>query len=258
MESKVHIPSISIRRAGAWALLLASLAANAPAHADDVRLLSAAAMQTVFKLIAGDFERTSGHRLTIDYATVGGITQRILDGESPDLIIGSSVSTAKLAQAGKVDEASRMDICTVGVGIVVPAGDPGPQVTTVEDFKKLLLGAKTIVYADPARGGAAGVHVAPVIDQLGLATQTVKLGAGGDVTEVALAQGSGTVGITQISEIVGKPGAQFVGPLPKELQNYTVLTAALPTGKPMSAAVRAFLAFLQSPRVVAVIEARGM
>jgi ABC-type molybdate transport system substrate-binding protein len=44
------------------ALLIASAS---PAGADEIRVLSAAAMQSVFKEIAGEFERASGHKLTI-------------------------------------------------------------------------------------------------------------------------------------------------------------------------------------------------
>jgi hypothetical protein len=68
---------------------------------------------------------------------------------------------------------------------------------------------------------------------MGIAEQVkprTKFGAGGDVTEVTLAAGSGALGLTQISEIVNKPGAEFVAPLPNEIQNYTGISAGIPTG----------------------------
>jgi molybdate transport system substrate-binding protein len=231
------------------------------ASAAEIRVLSAAAMQTVFKEIAGDFERASGHRLVIVYGTIGGITQRVLDGETADVIIASAVSMPALVKAGKIEAASQTAICKTGIGVVVPTGTPKPAMASVEDFKHAVLAAKTLVYADPVRGGAAGVHVAKVLQQLGIAEQlkpTIKVGAGGDVTEVTLAHGSGTVGITQISEIVGKPGAEFVGPLPNALQNYTTFVAGTPADAERSDAVDDFILFLSSPRAVAAIEARGM
>ena len=85
------------------------------------------------------------------------------------------------------------------------------------------------MYADPSGGAAAGIHVAKVIDQFGIAADLApktRFGRGGDITEVTLAQGPGALGLTQISEMVGKPGAEFVGPLPEGLQNYTGITAA--------------------------------
>jgi molybdate transport system substrate-binding protein len=80
----------------------------------------------------------------------------------------------------------------------------------------------------------------------------------GDVTEVTLAQGPGAFGMTQISEIVNKPGAEFAGPFPAELQNYTGVTVGVPVGAAPSAAVTALIAFLQSPTAVAALKARGM
>jgi molybdate transport system substrate-binding protein len=246
----------------ALATLVAALLGGAKeARAADIRLLSAAVMQSVFKDVVGDFEHASGHKLIITYATMGAINQRVLNGETADLVIGSTPSIAGLVKAGRISADSQVTIAKVGVGIVVPSGTPKPPMASVEDFKRALLAATTVVYADPAGGGAAGIHVGRVIEKLGLADQLkskTKFGAGGDVTEVALAQGNGTLGITQISEIVDKPGAEFVGPLPSELQNYTGITAGIPTDAKRSEAVTAFVRFLESPVTTAAIKAKGM
>jgi molybdate transport system substrate-binding protein len=143
----------------------------------------------------------------------------------------------------------------------VPSGSPAPVLATVDDFGRLLTAATTIVYADPDRGGAAGVHIARIIGQLGLADQLkpkTVLAAGGDVTEVTLSQGAGAVGMTQISEIVGKPGAVFAGPLPRELQNYTIFASGRPVGAQRPEIAAALLAFLKTPRALAAMRAKGM
>jgi molybdate transport system substrate-binding protein len=69
-----------VRLAASTALAVALLGSSA--HASEIRLLSAADMQSVFKRIANDFERESGHRLSITYATMGTISQRVLGGET--------------------------------------------------------------------------------------------------------------------------------------------------------------------------------
>jgi molybdate transport system substrate-binding protein len=263
-EQMIMTRTLSVRSIVACAAATSALIAGLPgpsASAAEIRVMSAAAMQSVFKEIAGDFERASGHRLIIAYGTIGGITQRVLDGETADVVIASAVSMPALVKAGKIEGASQTAICKSGIGVVVPTGTPKPAMASVEDFNQAVLAAKTLVYADPVRGGAAGVHVAKVLQQLGIAEQlkpTIKVGAGGDITEVTLAHGNGTLGITQISEIVGKPGAEFVGPLPDALQNYTTFVAGTPAGAERSDAVDAFIAFFSSPRAVAVIEAKGM
>ena len=143
---------------------------------------------------------------------------------------------------------------------MVSSGEPKPRIDSVEDFKRALLAAKVIVYANPVGGGAAGVHIARVIDELGLAERMkpkIRFGAGGDVTEVTLAQGEGALGLTQVSEIVGKAGAALIS-LPDELQNYTGFVAGTPIGAPPSEAVAKLIKFLKAPAVLAVMKAKRM
>jgi molybdate transport system substrate-binding protein len=257
------IPARPIRTAltAASAAALAVVLLGAPSRAADIHLLSAAAMQSVLNVIAGDFERASGHKLIISYGTIGGISQRVDAGEPADLVIASSLSMPALVKSGKVDGASLVTICKTAIGAVVPAGTPKPAFATVEDFKQAVLAARTVIYADPARGGAAGIHIGRMIEKLGLSGQVqpkTRLAAGGDVTEVTLASGAGAFGMTQVSEIVEKPGADFVGPLPDELQNATVFVGGIPSGAKPSEATAALVAFLKSPIVVAAIKAKGM
>jgi molybdate transport system substrate-binding protein len=185
----------------------------------------------------------------------------VLNGETPDVFIGSTLSMPVLEKARRIRSGSAVTLCKVAIAMVVPTGTPKPPLASVDDFKRAVMGAKVLVYADPARGGAAGVHVGRTLEKLGLARELrmpVVLAAGGDITEVTLAQGVGAVGITQASEIVGKPGAEYVGALPPALQNYTVFVAAVPADAPASSAASAFMAFLRSPAVIAVIRAKGM
>jgi molybdate transport system substrate-binding protein len=233
---------------------------SSTSYAAEIRVLSAAAMQSVFKEIRDEFQQTSGYRLLIHYGTVGAVNEWTVAGEEADLVISSSRSIRWLVHQGKIKVGSETAICETGVGIVTAAGIE-LSVASVEDFKRALLAAKAIVYADPARGGAAGIHVAKVIGQLGLSEQLkpkLRLAAGGDVTEVTLSLGPGALGITQISEIADKPQAQLVAPLPEELQNYTVFIAGVPANAPQSDGAAALLKFLRSPKVIAVIRAKGM
>ena len=192
---------------------------SSASHAQEVRVLSAAAMQSVFKEIRDEFQRTSGYRLVLHYGTIGAVNEWTMGGEETDLIISSSQSMPSLVYQGKIQAGNQTAICQTGIGVVVAAGiELG--VNSVEDLKRALLAARAIVYADPARGGAAGIHVARVIEQLGLTEQLkprLRLAAGGDITEVTLSLGPTALGITQISEIADKPQARLAGLLPEEI-----------------------------------------
>jgi molybdate transport system substrate-binding protein len=258
---------VAFRRAAQVSARVAVLAilmlcgSQPPLRAAEMRLLSAASIQEVFKEVIGDFERTSGHKVIIHYGTMGAITEWMRAGEEADLVISSQQSIAALVQDGKIDPASQATIAKVGVGMVVPAGNAVPAIVSDEDFSRALLAARTVIYADPSRGGAAGIHIARIIQQLGIADQLkpkIRFGAGGDITEVTVTQGEGALGMTQISEIVGKPRATFVGPLPEKLQNYTIFAIGRPVAAKPSEAVTAFLDFLKGPAALASMKAKGM
>jgi molybdate transport system substrate-binding protein len=238
-----------------------ALAPTPNGHAAEIRLVAAAAMQSVFKEIGPEFERSSGHKLVIHYGTIGAINQWVLAGEEADFVIGSSQSMPALLLGGKVSAGSPAAICKTGIGIVAAGDSPVASVVSVEDFKRVLTDAKAIVYADPVRGGAAGIHVAKMIEKMGLTEQLkpkLRLAAGGDITEVTLALGQGAIGMTQISEIAEKKGAKLLGPFPDELQNYTVFVGAVPVAGKQSKAAKDFVKFLGEPAAVAVIKAKGM
>jgi molybdate transport system substrate-binding protein len=261
MTKTAFVQLTRISALASCAVSIALLAAPATARAAELRVLSAAAMQSVFKDVAGEFERTSGHKLIIDYGTIGGIAQRVQSGETPDFVIGSSLSMPALVKDGRIEAVSQVTICKTAIGMVVPAGAVKPRLASVEDFKRALIAAQTIIYADPARGGAAGVHIGRVIEQLGVAEALkpkTRLAAGGDVTEVTIAQGPTALGMTQVSEIVQKPEAQLVGLLPEELQNYTVFVGGIPRASKQSEAVAAFVKFLSSSTAIVAIKAKGM
>jgi molybdate transport system substrate-binding protein len=229
----VTIKTFAARVAASAILASALLGGASQARAKEIRLLSAASMQTVLNEIVGDFERTSGNKVIIRYSTMGAITERTMGGEESDLVISSPTSIASLVKEGRINAGSPVTISKTGVGIAVPASSPVPRIASVEDFKRALLAAKTVVYANPAGGGAAGIHIARVIEKLGITEQLkpkIKLAAGGDVTEVTLAQGDGALGMTQVSEIVGKAGTQFVR-LPDELQNTPASSLALQSAR---------------------------
>src|SRR5262249_52713424 len=159
---------------------------STPGHAAEVHVLSAAAMQSVFKDIRDEFQRTSGYRLILHYGTIGAVNEWAVGGEEADLVISSAQSMPSLVYQGKIQAGAQTAICQTGIGIVVAAGIE-LDVSSVEDFKRALLAAKAIVYADPARGGAAGIHVAKIIEQLGLTEQLrskLTLPAGRAITHI--------------------------------------------------------------------------
>ena len=165
-----------------------------------------------------------------------------------------------LAKSNHVVTDSRRDLARTAVGVAVREGAPKPDISTVAAFKRAVLEAKSIVYLDPATGATSGMHVAAVLQQLGLADaikDKVVLWKGGYAAE-AVASGKADLCLHQISEILPVKGVTLVGPMPAEINKVTVYTSSLLTGAPTPDAGRALLAYLARPEFRPKFAAAGL
>ena len=80
----------------------------------------------------------------------------------------------------------------------------------------------------------------------------------GGLVAARVVTGEADIGLHQISEILAVPGAQLVGPIPTEIQNYTVYAGALSAQARDMAAAQAFLNLLASATGKAVLGDKGM
>ena len=135
----------------------------------------------------------------------------------------------ELQKQEKLAANSLMNVAGTPVSVVARAGAPKPDISSVGAFKQTLLTARSVVYADPAKGGASGVYFARVRDRLGIAEQLkgkTILVPGAQAAEL-VARGEAELGVAQASEIVPVAGAQLIGPLPGELASMTLFTAGV-------------------------------
>jgi len=231
-----------------------------PATSAEIKVLTAGAMKSVVLALQGGFEAASGHRLVVDNDTAGGLTKRIEAGEAFDMAIITPNAIDGLAGKGKVVAGSRVAVAKVGVGVAIKEGAPKPDLSSVDAFKRTLLSAATIAYIDPASGGSSGIYVAGLLKKLGIAAEIKpkeRLQAGGYVAE-KVAKGEAEIAIHQISEILPVKGVTLAGPLPEEIQNYTVYAAGLSATASDPKAAQAWIDYLKSPAATAAIESRGM
>jgi molybdate transport system substrate-binding protein len=241
-------------------VLMGGAGAARPAAAAEIKVLTAGAFKQVLVALLPDFERTSGHKVVVENDTVGGLTKRIEGGETFDLAVLTPAAVDALASKGKLVPGSRANLARVGIGVVVKEGAPKPDVGSLAAFKQALLAAKSVAYIDPAAGGSSGIYVAGLLDKLGIAAEVkpkAKLIPGGAVAE-HVARGEAELGIHQISEILPVKGVTLVGPLPADIQNYTVYAAALGAQAKESDAAKALLKALSGPAAAEVLKSKGM
>lgn len=238
--------------AGAVILLGCAL----PAHADDVKVFSSVAIRTVVEELAQRFERDTGHRVVATFGLAAALKTRIESGESFDLAILTPAQIDDLIAQGKAARASRAVIARTGLGLMVRAGAPALDVSTVDAFKRTLLSATSLTYA-PA--GASGVAFLATVKQLGIAQALeakTRMPAAGQDLNASVTSGAVQMAVLPVSEILPVPGAALGGAFPADAQTYIVMAGA--TSNVASEAGRAFLARLMAASSDAVITAKGM
>jgi molybdate transport system substrate-binding protein len=244
------------------AILSSSLASATPrtARAVELKVLSGSGVQpAMIELIPG-FEQSSGHKVTLDYGTVGGMADRVQKGEAADVIIASGPQIEALEKQGKVVGGSIADLGKAGVGVFVRKGAPKPDISSIEAFKRTMLSAKSIGWNDPAAGAPVSIYMIGVFARLGIAEEmkpkTTAFKQRSERFE-AVARGDIEIGFNQISEILAAPRVDLVGPLPAAIQHHTLFTAAIIASSKEREASEALIRFISSPAARAVMTAKG-
>lgn len=240
--------------------IAAALAAPVPAAAAEVKVLTAGAFKQVVVALVPAFEKETGHKVTVDNGTAGELQKRIEGGEAFDVAVITPAVVETLTGKGHIVRGSRVSLATVGVGVMVKAGAPKPDIGSVEAFKKALLAAKTVAYIDPKSGGSSGVYIEKLIDQLGVGDAVrakARLKNGGYVADL-IVSGEAELGLHQISEIVPVTGVTLVGPLPSEIQNVTSYAAGLGANANDKDAAQALIKMFSGPAAAALLKSKGM
>jgi molybdate transport system substrate-binding protein len=143
-----------------------------------------------------------------------------------------------------------------GIGIAVPKGAPKPDVSSTASLTSTLHAAKHIGFST----GPSGVYVEKMLAQLNInnlgGEKLVKISK--EQVAMPLSRGELTLGLQQMSELLGQPGIEVIGPLPPDVQHYTLVDEALhPRGKNTQAAL-AFADFLSTPAALSIMHGAGI
>jgi molybdate transport system substrate-binding protein len=239
-------------RVGLYLAILVVVPTSA-ASADEIRVLSSVGIKAVVDELAPQFEKATGHKVTLVFGLAGALKGQIEKGDAFDVAILTPPLLDELIAKGLVS--AKASVARTGLGLMVKAGARKPDVATVDTFKRTLLAARSITLA-PA--GASGVAFMATAKQLGIAgTIKLKPAASGDEVSENILNGSSDLAVLPISEILPVKGAALGGVFPAEVQTYVIMTAGV-SAKASGTAGKAFVAFLTSAANDGVIKAKGM
>jgi molybdate transport system substrate-binding protein len=245
---------------------LALMTAMRPGTTDaaEIKILASGSLKAAMPQLLADFQKSSGNTATIEYGPAGAIVGRVAKDDAADVVIVSWSQLQKLENDGKVIKGSGVGIAGISLGVAIRKGAPKPDIGTVAAFKRTLLSARSIGYRDPVTGSTSGTYTAGLLERLGIA-QDLKPKlyldrSEGDAPEnvfMRVASGEIEMQIGQITEIVIAPGVDLAGPLPREIQNTTVMAAGIIASSKAPEAARALINSISSPPAAAVLKASG-
>jgi len=248
-------------RAGALGFAAILLLAGT-VQAAEIRVVSSGGFAAAYRALAPEFELETGHHLVVGWGpsmgqTADAVPARLARHEPVDVLIMVGYALGQLVEQGKVAADSRADLARSGIGVVVRAGAPRPDIGSVDALRRALLAAKSIAYSD----SASGVYIQnEMLKRLGIAEQVAGKARmiPAEPVGAVVARGEAEIGFQQISELRPIKGIDLVGPLPPEVQQVTVFSAGIVSNSQEPDAARALIRFLASPAAAPAITESGM
>lgn len=212
----------------------------------DIKVYSGGAPKEALVVLTPQFEQRTGHKVHYTYAVISEIQKKLAAGENPDMVFMPAPAIDALVKAGTLRAQPRAVLGSVGIGVIVRAGAPRPDISTPENFKTALRKARAIVHANP-NATPSGAHLAKVTQELGIDGElhsklTYSNALDGGVERIT--KGEAEIGIYPVSEVIAVKGVVLVGLLPPALQSLIVYGAAVLTASAAPEPAGAFIAFL--------------
>jgi molybdate transport system substrate-binding protein len=242
------------------------LLASATVSAAELHVMISAGFYSVYAELGPAFERASGHRLVTTRGPSMGdspeaIPTRLGRGEFADVVILDGGSADELVKRGFARAGSKIELALSQIGMVVRAGAPKPNISSVEAFRKTLVDATSIAYSDSGSGTYLSTTLFAklgVADQIARKSRKVRGPPSGEPVAAVVARGEAEIGFQQVSELIHVPGVTFVGAIPAELQPGFSFVGAITSKARQPEAALALLRFLSSPEAAATIQKNGL
>ncbi len=228
--------------AGALGLLVVSF--TVPMQAAEITVMAGMGVISGVRDLAPAYEKLTGHSVVVRFEQAAAMNEKINSGAPADIAALQPEQVDNFIKQGKMVAGTKTNFAAAGVGVAVKTGASRPDISTVEAFKTSMLNAKSIGYSQ----GGSGLVAAKVMEKLGIADQLkakTKFINGAPVAEV-VAKGDVELGLQQINVIIPVEGADYIGPLPKELQETVQFAAGVLTVSKQKELAKAFLNFIAS------------
>lgn len=222
---------------------------SAPARAAEIVVMSGGAPKEALAVLIPEFEKRTGHHVNLSYVLVSALRQKILFGETTDLVIMPNNVIDNLVEARRLKSDGRETFGALKLVAIARQDAERPDISTPEAFRTTMLKAKSVVYSTPT-STPSGAHMANLLSQLDIAEAverkvTYRPALEGGVAMVA--NGAAEIGIFPSSEVIHVKGIVSLGELPDSLQINLVYGAAISALNKAEEPALALIRYLASP-----------
>jgi molybdate transport system substrate-binding protein len=198
-----------------------------------LNILSGGAAQGLVASLAPKFKALTGLDIEGEFGAVGAMADKLRNGMAADIVVLTAKITADLTLENLVVRASIADVGLVDTAIAVRASDPRVTVNDKATLRAAFLAADAI-FIPYTRASPAGIHVAKVLRQLGIADEVaarLRIFPNGATAMRHLAETDAIrpIGCTQSTEIISTKGVMLSGSLPPGCELSTMYTSAVTT-----------------------------
>ena len=175
-----------------------------------LNILSGGAAQGLVGSLTPAFKAQTGFDIAGEFGAVGVMADKLRKGTPADIVILTAALVAKLAEEKLVVATSIADVGLVETALAVRTGDPLAAVRDAADLREALLASDAIFVPD-TKASTAGIHVANVLQQLGIADEVaarLRIFPNGATAmrELAASEARRPIGCTQSTEIISTKG----------------------------------------------------
>jgi molybdate transport system substrate-binding protein len=215
-----------------------------------INILSGGAAQGLVASLAPALKAATGFAIAGEFGAVGSMADKLRSGVAADIIILTAALVAKLGADGLVVPSSIADVGLVETALAVRSRDAKVSADNADDLRKAFLAADAI-YVPDTKASTAGLHVAKILRQLGIADDVaprLKIYPNGATAmgELAASDAQRPIGCTQSTEIISTAGVALSGALPSGCELATMYTAGIITRAANAAAAQILIELVTS------------
>ena len=218
---------------------------------------SMATRQVLSELVAAYADVPGAPAVQLHSAGGVDVARRVQSGEAVDVVVLASAAIDRLVGAGRLRDASRVDLARSGIAVAVRSGALRPDIGSEPALMQAILAARSLGYST----GPSGSHLLGLFERWGIkdriASRIVQAPAGVPVATL-VARGECELGFQQLSELLHASGVDVLGPLPGDTQNITLFSAAVSVACTRLPEVRSLLEFLAGSQADAIKRHHGL